>query len=79
LTFEVPAGGIALWAKVNDGLNVDRWASAAAEHGAMVVTARAFTFDGRPAPYMRLGFAALNSQELRDGVRRLAAACPSRP
>ena len=79
LTFEVPAGGIALWVKANDGLDVDRWASAAAKHGAMVVTARAFTFDGRPAPYMRLGFAALNSQELRDGVRRLAAACPSRP
>jgi len=78
LTFDVPAGGIALWVRANDGLNVDEWASAAGRHGAIVVTAAAFTFDGRRGPYMRLGFASLNSGELRDGVRRLAAACPSR-
>jgi GntR family transcriptional regulator/MocR family aminotransferase len=79
LTFDVPAGGIALWVKVNDGLDVDTWSSAAGQHGAIVVTAAAYTFNRCPAPYMRLGFASLNSQELRDGVRRLAAACPSRP
>jgi len=78
LTFDVPAGGIALWVKANDGINVDQWASDARQQGVIVVTAAAFTFDGRPAPYMRLGFASLNSQELREGVRRLAAACPSR-
>src|SRR5215469_10128886 len=77
LTFDVPAGGIALWVRANDGYNVDKWASAARQHGVIVVTAAAFTFNRRPAPYMRLGFASLNTLELRDGVRRLAAACPS--
>jgi len=79
VTFDVPAGGIALWVRANDVLNVDKWASTARQRGAIVVTAAAFTFNARPAPYMRLGFASLNNQELRDGVRRLAAACPSHP
>lgn len=78
LSFQVPAGGIALWVRANGDLDVDAWASDARRHGAIVVTAASYTFDGRPAPYMRLGFAALSSQELRDGVRRLAAAYPSR-
>jgi len=77
LTFEVPAGGIALWVRVNGALDVDEWALRARRHGAIVVTATSYTFDARPVPYMRLGFAALNSQELREGVRRLAAACPT--
>src|SRR5262249_60688477 len=47
LTFDVPAGGIALWVRANDGYNVDKWASAARQHGAIVVTAAAFTFNGR--------------------------------
>ncbi|HEY6358228.1 MAG TPA: hypothetical protein VIX35_08280, partial [Vicinamibacterales bacterium] len=76
VTFEVPAGGIALWVKATDGLDVDAWASAAKDRGAIVVTAAAFALDGRPQPFMRLGFAALGGVELQEGVRRLAAACP---
>ena len=78
LTFDVPAGGIALWIRANDGIDVDEWALTARRNGAIVITAATYTFDGRPGPYLRLGFASLNSQELRDGVRRLATACPSR-
>ncbi len=76
LTFEAPPGGIALWVKAKDGIDVDRWAAAAQQQGAMVVTASSYTFDDRPRPYMRLGFAALNSRELEEGVRRLAQSCP---
>jgi len=76
VTFEVPAGGIALWVKTADGLDVDAWASAAKDRGAIVVTAAAFALDGRPQPFMRLGFAALGGIELQEGVGRLAAACP---
>jgi GntR family transcriptional regulator/MocR family aminotransferase len=77
LTFDVPAGGIALWVKARGALDVDEWALAARGRGAIVVTGTTFTFDGSSAPYMRLGFASLNNQELREGVRRLAAACPA--
>jgi GntR family transcriptional regulator/MocR family aminotransferase len=76
ITFDVPAGGIALWVKATKGLDVEEWASAARHHGAVAVTAAAYARDGRPQPLMRLGFASLNSRELQEGVRRLAAACP---
>ena len=77
VTFTVPAGGIALWMKARRGIDVDAWARAAKDRGAVVVvTASAYTLDGRPRPFMRLGFASLNGEELREGVRRMAAALP---
>jgi GntR family transcriptional regulator/MocR family aminotransferase len=76
VSFDVPPGGIALWVKAKDGIDVEEWAAAAQQQGAMVVTASSYTFDDRPRPYMRLGFAALNSRELEEGVRRLAEARP---
>lgn len=77
LTFDVPAGGIALWVKGNEDLDVDEWALSARERGAIIVTAATYTFDRRPQPYLRLGFASLNAREIQEGVRRLAAACPT--
>ena len=76
LTFDVPAGGIALWAKAAPGLQVDAWAAAARRRGVVVVTAAAYAVDGRSRPFMRLGFASLDAAEIEEGVRRLAAACP---
>ena len=76
LTFDVPAGGIALWVKARKELDVDAWARAARDKGAVIVTAAAYTLDGRPQPFVRLGFASLNGKELQEGVRRIAAALP---
>jgi GntR family transcriptional regulator/MocR family aminotransferase len=76
ITFDVPAGGIALWVKARKGLDVDAWARAARDKGAVIVTAAAYTLDGRPQPFVRLGFASLNGKELQEGVRRMAAALP---
>lgn len=75
LMFTVPAGGIALWIG-SRSLDVEIWAARARRAGAVVVTAAAFALDGRPRPYVRLGFASLDPAELREGVRRLAAARP---
>jgi GntR family transcriptional regulator / MocR family aminotransferase len=77
LTFGVPAGGIALWVKAEEGLDVDDWAARAAHQGAIMVPATTYSFDANPRPYMRLGFASLDVGELEEGVRRLAAACPA--
>lgn len=74
VSFVVPAGGIALWVKAVKGLDVDAWARAALARGAAIVTASTYTLDGRPRPFVRLGFAALDSRELHEGVRRLARA-----
>lgn len=74
--FQVPAGGMALWAHTADGIDAEVWAERAASAGAVVQTARRFAFDKRARPALRLGFAALSERELREGVRRLAAALP---
>lgn len=76
VTFDVPAGGIALWIKARKGLDVDAWARSARERGAIIETAARYTIDGRARPFVRLGFASLNPKELGEGVRRLAAAIP---
>jgi GntR family transcriptional regulator / MocR family aminotransferase len=76
VSFEIPAGGIALWVSVDDAVDVEQWANAARNAGAIVVTAAAFALDGRPRQYIRLGFASLNAAELKEGVRRLTAARP---
>jgi GntR family transcriptional regulator/MocR family aminotransferase len=76
VTFAVPAGGIALWIKARKGLDVEAWARAAKDRGAVMVTAAAYALDGRAQPFVRLGFASLNAEELREGVRRIAAAVP---
>jgi GntR family transcriptional regulator/MocR family aminotransferase len=78
LAFDVPAGGIALWTRARRGLDVDAWARSARDLGAVIVTASSYTLDGRSQPFVRLGFASLDTRELREGVRRLAAALPRR-
>jgi GntR family transcriptional regulator/MocR family aminotransferase len=74
LSFTVPAGGVALCVGIRKGLNVERWAAAAMKRGVAFQTARAFTFDRRPQPFARLGFAAMNEGELREATARLVAA-----
>jgi GntR family transcriptional regulator/MocR family aminotransferase len=76
LTFDVPAGGIALWVKAAPGFDIDEWAQRAHARGAVIVTAKAFSVSGRRRPFARLGFASLNRDELSEGVRLLAAARP---
>jgi GntR family transcriptional regulator/MocR family aminotransferase len=74
LAFERPAGGLALWCRASGGRDPERWAERAERRGVLVRAGRAFAFDGRAIPYLRLGFAALDERELREAVRRLAAA-----
>ncbi|RYZ07851.1 MAG: PLP-dependent aminotransferase family protein [Myxococcales bacterium] len=80
LSFRTPAGGMSLWAKVTSkGTSSDAWAERALERGVLVHAARRFRFDGREAPFLRLGFAPLRPEEIRTAVERLARALPSRP
>lgn len=72
----VPPGGMALWCKVSEDLDLDRWADQAAEAGVHFEVGRQFSFDGSPVPALRLGFAAQAEKDLREGVRRMAAALP---
>ncbi len=65
---------MALWARAADGIDVDAWSARAMEHGVAFYPGRRFAFDGRKRPFLRLGFAALDEKELREAVRRMAAA-----
>ncbi|WP_084735705.1 PLP-dependent aminotransferase family protein [Cystobacter ferrugineus] len=76
--FEVPAGGLAIWARVDEALDAGAWAERAASHGVHVTPGHAFALEGRGPAAFRLGFASLTRQELREGVRRMALARPRR-
>ncbi len=75
LRFSVPRGGMALWARA-PGVDVDEWGRRAEAAGVIVQTARLFTFRGRPRRAMRLGYAALEPEELRVAVKRLRRSMP---
>jgi len=68
-----PPGGMALWGRVDREVDVDAWAARALARGVWFNPASRFAFDGRPRPWLRLGFAALDERELDEGVKRMAA------
>ena len=76
LSFRTPPGGMALWAKAADGIDVDRWRDRALAAGVLFQAAGDFTFDGSRPPFLRLGFAICNERELDTAARRLARSCP---
>ncbi len=78
LAFEVPAGGMTLWARVAAGVDLDRWKKRALERGVAVAFAKDFALDGRARPFVRLGFAHLAPKELAEVARRLRAALPGK-
>jgi DNA-binding transcriptional MocR family regulator len=53
ISFRIPAGDMAIWTKVEAGVNVEAWAQHGATTGIIFLTARSFAFDGRS----RLSFA----------------------
>jgi GntR family transcriptional regulator/MocR family aminotransferase len=77
LSFNVPSGSMAIWARVAPEIDCDRWAERALERKVAIRTARHFAFDGRSRPFVRIGFAALEERELLEAVKLLAQACKS--
>ena len=77
LSFREPSGGMALWAKVTArGVSCEDWVARARQRKVLVQGGRRFTFDGRDAPFLRLGFAPVTVEEIKLAVQRLAAALP---
>jgi GntR family transcriptional regulator / MocR family aminotransferase len=74
IDFRVPEGGMALWVRVDDSINVSHWARACARGGVMFDTARRYDLLQRELPYVRLGFTQRDEAELREAVRRMARA-----
>lgn len=71
LRFHVPSGGMALWARTEDNVDVDAWLERAYAVGVAFQPSKYFAFDGKSHPYVRLGYACLNERELKEAVKRL--------
>jgi GntR family transcriptional regulator / MocR family aminotransferase len=75
-----PSGGLALWARIHlPAFEVVTWERRALEQGVAFAAGERFSFDQRPIPFARFGFAPLDDDEMREAVRRLARAFPRRP
>ncbi len=74
LDIALPPGGITVWARAADGIQVERWKQRAAEQGVAMATGRDFDREGRALPFVRLAFARYTEAEMAEAVRRLAKA-----
>jgi GntR family transcriptional regulator/MocR family aminotransferase len=74
LQFTVPSGGMALWVRAAEGVDVDRWVPEALAEGVLIRSGRMYDFEGEMRSCMRLGFTGLNERELQEAARRMAKA-----
>jgi GntR family transcriptional regulator / MocR family aminotransferase len=78
LSFRVPEGGMAIWARVRDGVDLPAWSRAGRERGVLFEGAKMFDFHARDLPFLRLGFTYHDDSELIDAAERMADALPRR-
>ncbi len=74
LELTLPHGGMAIWARVDPGVDVEAWAARAFEQGLFFRTGRLFYLDHAPRQFVRLGFACMDEAELEVAVARMARA-----
>jgi len=67
-----PDGGLALWAKVEQPVEVEGWARRAESRGVAFNPAGRYGFDGCSRPFARIGFALCSEPELEVAVELLA-------
>jgi GntR family transcriptional regulator/MocR family aminotransferase len=69
-----PVGGTAFWVRVAADVDLDRWRRVAADRDVIIETGDRFAFDGRPLPYIRIGYAGYRETEMAEAIRLLAVA-----
>jgi GntR family transcriptional regulator / MocR family aminotransferase len=74
LAFRVPDGGLALWARADDSIDVPAWQLAGEREGVLFNSAQRYDFAQREQQCMRLAFSYLDEAELTEAVRRMARA-----
>ena len=77
INVRTPEGGLALWVRFQDETDVDRLVENALGQGVVVRSARQFSPAGLAENALRLGFASLNRDEIRQGTLRLARSMKS--
>jgi len=74
LSYQRPAGGLALWAAVAPRIDLDLWQKRAIQKGVYFQLGRQFTFDGSAPQFARFGYATVDERELALAMRRLSQA-----
>ncbi|MBI5069191.1 MAG: PLP-dependent aminotransferase family protein [Deltaproteobacteria bacterium] len=73
-----PSGGLALWLRIRDDLDVDAWAVRALERGVAFQPGRQFAFEGGQVQGLRIGFSNYPEPELEEVARRMRVALEGR-
>ncbi len=74
IAFDIPDGGLALWVRFADDIDLDRLAETARGRRVSFVPGSTYATHAMPVGAARLGFGSLNPAELLMAVRRLRSA-----
>lgn len=74
ISVQEPEGGLALWVRFDDSIDVNQLVKKALELNLVVRSGSQFSPMGEPENALRLGFASLNLDEIRDATQRLGQA-----
>ncbi len=74
VSIEPPSGGLALWVKVREGVDVDAWAARALARGVAFRPGRQFAFDGAAVQGFRIGYSSFAEPVLDEVATRIGAA-----
>ena len=78
LSFAVPNGGMALWARAAPDIEVEVWLERAEAAGVVFQSEKHFRWDAQVGQHLRLGYAPLTQAELEIAVQRLRESLPGR-
>jgi 2-aminoadipate transaminase len=76
-TWTRPEGGMFVWATLPEGIDTTDLLAKALSRNVAFVPGRAAYLDGRGATSMRLSFATMADDDLREGIRRIAEVADS--
>jgi GntR family transcriptional regulator/MocR family aminotransferase len=74
IEFNMPDGGLAVWVRFQDSVDVDKLARLALAEGVSILPGSAFATGSARVQGARLGFASLDPTELRKAMQRLRVA-----
>jgi GntR family transcriptional regulator / MocR family aminotransferase len=74
LTFRIPEGGMAIWARADDSIDVADWLGRSEYEGVSFLRGQRYDVLDRERQYLRLGFTQHDEKQLHEAVARMARA-----
>lgn len=71
-SFTVPEGGLAFWIVPEKKINWPKLSEQMSAKGIQIITSDSFSYE-KPVNGIRLGYGALSEEQLKDGIKALAA------